>query len=68
MLGPSQARLSREILLLGFLYVHSSFPWTAPSSSGAQAPGGARPPPPAGCCNRTPVSLETSAGLCPTLN
>lgn len=39
MLGRSQSQshLSQEILLLGFLYVNNSFPWTAPSSSGAQA-------------------------------
>lgn len=77
MLGLSQARLSREILLLGFLYVHSSFPWTAPSRSGAQAQParGTRPPPP---CRRwmlqqDTVSLETGTipprrRLCPSLN
>lgn len=43
MLGLSQTHLSQEILLLGFLYVNNSFPWTAPSSNGAQAHSHAEP-------------------------
>lgn len=43
MLGLSQTHLSQEILLLGFLYVNNSFPWTAPSSSRAPARSHAEP-------------------------
>ena len=43
MLGLSQTHLSQEILLLGFLYVNDSFPWTGPSSSRAQARSHAEP-------------------------
>lgn len=73
MLGPSQAGLSQEILLLGFLYVHSSFPWTAPSCSGALAPACLRYPPSSSCrvLQQDTVSLETSVVppcLCPALN
>lgn len=67
MLGLSQAGLSQEILLLGFLYVHSSFPWTAPSCSGALAPACLEEPalllP--GCCNRTPCHWRQQSPSCP---
>lgn len=58
MLGLSQTHLSQEILLLGFLYVNNSFPWTAPSSGGAQARSHAEP-----ACN----SPELPASLPPSL-
>lgn len=77
MLGLSQTCLSQEILRLGFLYVNNSFPWTAPSSSGAQARSHAEPtcssselppslPPSAagaGCCNRTPCHWRRAESL-----
>lgn len=69
MLGQSQ-----QLLLLGFLYVNDSFPWTVPSSSQAQAQPqprqAARPPssslqqPGAGCCNRTPCHWRRAESLC----